>query len=303
MTNSTVNTVYKHDPVLVDEVIEFLNFSGGKKRIVDCTLGLGGHASKILEKLSSQGELIGFDADNDHLKQAKKNLKPFKGRVTYINANFGELEKQLKKNGVRKIDGILMDLGIASPHIEIGERGFSFMRSGPLDMRFNVKKGKTAADLLNGATEEDLVRIFKEYGEEPFAEKMAEMICKYRKRKKFETTGQLADYIEKNFKRRGKIHPATRIFQALRIEVNKELEMLKTALEDAVKFLKPGGRIVVISYHSLEDRIVKNFFREKSRKEEPELKVLTKKVVMPNIKEIKSNPRSRSAKLRAAEKI
>ncbi len=303
-----------HQPVMLKEVLEGLALKG-KRNVVDCTLGLGGHSYEILQLLPKTGRLIGFDLDNEHIKLAKKTLKEFKERILLVNANFDTLAESLKKLKVKVVDAILFDLGLASPHVDVGERGFSFLRPGPLDMRFNLKQQLTAAEVVNKYSEKELIRIFKEYGEEKKARKVAMEICKVRKRKPFQTTNQLADFVERILKRQGHIHPATRIFQALRIEVNKELETLQRALVQALEVLKPGGRMVVISYHSLEDRLVKNFFRDNSRDyinlpEEkttthlvPKRKIITRKPLTASEGELKQNPRSRSAKLRVAEKL
>jgi 16S rRNA (cytosine1402-N4)-methyltransferase len=308
------NQTIFHQPVLLKEVVENLCLSK-KRNIVDATLGLGGHTTAILENLPKAGKVIGFELDPDHLKAAKKNLRKFKDRVIYVNANFSTLKDSLKDARVKAVDGILFDLGMASPHVDVAEKGFSFLREGPLDMRFDPKQELTAATVVNSYSEKLLIRIFKEYGEEKKARKVALEIIRVRKRKPFKTTTQLADFIEKLLKRDGRIHPATRIFQALRIEVNHELDVLINALTQACEVLKPGSRIVVISYHSLEDRIVKTFFREQAREYinlpdqptttmlEPTLKIITKKPIVPTEEEIRRNPRSRSAKLRVAEKI
>jgi len=294
---------YTHKSVMIDEVCKYLDVDN-RRNIVDMTLGLGGHSECILEKMAKTGKVIGFDADPSHIKLAKKRLKRFKDRVIYINSNFSNVTEELKKTRMRSFDGFLFDLGIASPHVDNPERGFSFLREGELDMRFDFKSQKTtAADVVNRYSEKELARIFKEFGEEGYAKKIAQVICKSRKRNPFKTTVQLADFIEKTVKRGGRIHPATRVFQALRIEVNKELDVLVEALTQAVSIVKSGGRIVVISYHSLEDRIVKNVFRDFSRGDEPVLKLIIKKPLVPTNAEISSNPRSRSAKMRVVEKL
>ena len=224
--------------------------------------------------------------------------------MVYIHANFVDMTQELKKTRVRAIDAFLFDLGIASPHVDDPERGFSFLREGALDMRFNPKDQKTtAADVVNKYSERELIRIFKEFGEEKHARKIAQALCKTRKRRPFKTTTQLAEHIAKNVKRTGRIHPATRVFQALRIEVNKELDVLVEGLRQAVELLKKNGRIAVISYHSLEDRIVKNLFRDLARQNGETLKIVTKKPIVPTPEEIAQNPRCRSAKLRVAQKL
>ena len=310
----TKNKAIIHDPVLLEEVCKNLELPK-KLVVVDCTLGLGGHARAMLERMPAAGKLLAFDLDSENLKRAKVKLRQFKDRITYINANFSTLKEQVEKNRLKGFDAILFDLGLSSVHTDDPEKGFSFLREGPLDMRFDRKQDLTAADVVNKYSEKELIRIFREYGEEKRARKVAQEIIKVRKRKPFKTTTQLADMIEKLLKRQGRIHPATRIFQALRMEVNDELGNLKSALEQAVQLLRPKGRIAVISYHSLEDRIVKYFFREQCRdyvnlpgemtttKLDPTLIIITKKPIVPGNAELVANPRSRSAKLRIAEKI
>ncbi len=300
--------------MLIDEVVVNLNLPK-KKTVVDCTLGLGGHAEAILKVMPAAGRLVAFELDSGNLKIAKKNLKGYGEQVVFLNTSYGHMAEEIKNLKLKGVDAVLMDLGIASTQVDQPEKGFSFRREGPLDMRFDRKQKLTAADVVNSYSEKDLIRIFKEYGEEKKSKKIAHEITVVRKRKPFVTTLQLADFIEKLVKRSGHIHPATRVFQALRIEVNKELETLESALEQAVSLLRPQGRIAVISYHSLEDRIVKRFFRLMERdyvnepgkltstKLTPSLKIITKKPITPSPAEILRNPRSRSAKLRVAEKI
>lgn len=314
MNDQAQNQVFQHQSVLVQEVLQNLQVSG-KRVVVDGTLGLGGHSLEILQSLPKGGKLFCFELDSDHLKHAKKVLKDFKEQVVFIQANFNQLANEIAKTRVKGIDAILLDLGLASPHVDIPEKGFSFMHEGPLDMRFSKDQPATAADVVNKYSEKELIRIFKDYGEERKARKIAHEIAVMRKRKPFKTTTQLAKFVEKMVHRDGRIHPATRIFQALRIEVNKELDVLQDVLNQAVALLRPKGRIVVISYHSLEDRIVKQFFKAMSRdyvnvpgelkttKLKPSLKIITKKPIVPGLEEIARNPRSRSAKLRVAEKL
>lgn len=260
----------------------------------------------ILEKLAGKGSLYGIEVDERNLLLAKERLNPYKN-VHFIRDNFENLEALgrgiLQKEG--RIDGILFDLGLSSMHVDEGTRGFSFQSEGPLDMRFDTRQPLTAADIINTYSLEDLLSIFRVYGEERNAYKIATRIVEHRKKERFTTTSQLANFIASTiathkdfyFKR----HPATRIFQSLRIATNREVEVLHTGLEGAIKVLSKGGKIVVISYHSLEDRIVKNIFRR--CKQEEVLKILTKKPLEPDEKEMEENRRSRSAKLRAAEKI
>ncbi len=314
MDKTLENRQIYHDPVLTNEVCEGLNLKN-KKNIVDCTLGLGGHTRLILQNLGSQGKMFCFELDADNLKLAKKALRSFGDRVVYIQENFENLTEALKKLRIKSVDGILLDLGLSSPQVDVAERGFSFLREGPLDMRFNRKQSLTAAEIVNRYPASDLTRIFQEYGEERFARKIALAIVKRRKSRAFKTTTELARFIEKLLKRKSHIHPATRIFQALRIEVNHELEALKNVLPQAVEFLKTKGRLVIISYHSLEDRIVKQFFKDNARSFlnesnkltttylKPTLKIISKKPIVSSFEEVGKNPRSRSAKLRVAEKI
>lgn len=286
--------------------------------VVDGTLGLGGHAEDILKAIGKEGKLIAFEQDERNLSSAREFLKKYESQIVYIHDNFCYLKNRLEEVGVQKVDAILLDLGLSSPHIDDETRGFSFLRSGPLDMRFDLRNKKTAEYVVNNYEEEKLVKIFFEYGEEKFASKIAREICRYRKSVPFTETTELADFISdivpKKFVKRG-IHPATKVFQALRIEVNDELNVLKDVLRQAKDVLKVGGRIVVISYHSLEDRIVKQFFKALERPEpseeekvyqtygEPIFERLTKKPVTPGEEEISENIRSRSAKLRAYRKI
>lgn len=304
----------KHVSVLLNEIVEMLQ-PEKRRVIVDGTLGLGGHAKMLLEKMPVAGKYIGFDLDNDHIAIAQKRLKNFSEQLVVVHDNFSTLADKLKELKLKGADAILLDLGMASPHVDNPEKGFSFLHDGPLDMRFNKDAPYTAADVVNSYSEKELMRIFREYGEEHKARRIAHEISLVRKNKPFKTTKQLADFIEKHIRRVGHIHPATRVFQALRIEVNKELDSLVNVLRAAVEVLRPGGRIAVISYHSLEDRIVKHFFREQTRdyvnvpgeikttKLEPTLDILTKKPIVPTDEEVQQNPRSRSAKLRVAQRL
>lgn len=295
-----------HIPVLTNQVLEFLHPKPGEV-FIDCTLGTGGHAEAILERLAGQGAVYGIDADSRNLDLARKRLINH-NHVHFTRDNFENLEaigsQILSKEG--KISGILFDLGLSSLHVEEAVRGFSFQRDGPLDMRFDTSQPLTAAEIVNTYPLEKLIFIFQTYGEEKFSYRIARKIIESRRDKRFTTTTELADSIanifshgRKNFY--FKRHPATRIFQALRIAANREIEVLEKGLAGALKVLSQGGRLVVISYHSLEDRIVKNSFRE--WKKEGILKILTKKPVTPSLEERQQNPRSRSAKLRAAEKL
>jgi 16S rRNA (cytosine1402-N4)-methyltransferase len=304
----------QHVSVLLNEIVEMLQ-PEKRRVIVDGTLGLGGHAKVLLSKMPAAGKYIGFDLDNDHIAIAQKRLKDFSEQLVVVHDNFSTLADKLKEMKLKGADAILLDLGMASPHVDNPEKGFSFLHDGPLDMRFNKDAPYTAADVVNSYSEKELLRIFREYGEEHKARKIAHEISLVRKNHPFKTTKQLADFIEKHVKRMGHIHPATRVFQALRIEVNKELDSLVNVLRAAVEVLRPGGRIAVISYHSLEDRIVKHFFKDQTRdyvnvpgeikttKLDPTLDILTKKPIVPTDAEVLQNPRSRSAKLRVAQRL
>ncbi|MFH1284303.1 MAG: 16S rRNA (cytosine(1402)-N(4))-methyltransferase RsmH [Candidatus Peregrinibacteria bacterium] len=305
----------EHVPVLKDVVQKYLDVRRGEV-VLDATLGLGGHSLEILKSLGKKGKLIAFEQDERNLQEAKKRLKAFEKQIIYIHDNFRYLKNRITGEGIKSVDKIFFDLGLSSPHVDDPERGFSFMKEGPLDMRFDRRSDLTASDVVNTYSEEELARIFYDYGEERFAKKIVRGICGRRKEKAFETTTDLAGFIESIIPKRGhKLHPATKIFQALRIEVNDEINALKKALEQAASVLKTGGRIVVISYHSLEDRVVKQFFKKlisppATQSEaiyrnfgEPFFEAITKKPVVPTEEEIMKNPRSRSAKLRAYTKL
>jgi len=290
-----------HKPVLLKESVYYLTQSGGKV-YVDCTLGGGGHAKEILKRREDI-YLIGIDRDEEAIEIAKENLKEFEGRFSIYKANFMDLDLVLKEEGIEKVDGFLFDLGVSMYQLK-GERGFTFQEDQPLDMRMDKEQPLTAYKVINNYPERELVRILKEYGEEKFAVRIAKAIVQRRKKKPIQTTGELVDLILSvvpEYYKHGKIHPATRTFQAIRIEVNKELDSLKEALEKTPDYLNPKGRLVVISFHSLEDRIVKQFMKQKEK--ESIFKIITKKPITPSEEEIRENPASRSAKLRVAERI
>ncbi|MFA4844665.1 MAG: 16S rRNA (cytosine(1402)-N(4))-methyltransferase RsmH [Candidatus Margulisiibacteriota bacterium] len=284
-------TPYQHTPVMAREVVELLAPADGKT-IVDCTLGGGGHTYN-LKLQTSNLKIIGFDQDTEAITAAKEKLKQFDG-ITYIHDNFSQLKKYLKE----PVDGFLFDLGVSSYQINTPARGFSLQHDGPLDMRMDPGGAMTAADLANHYSLEELTQIIGEYGEERFAGRIARSIVKSRP---LSTTGQLKELIEKAIPTWRKRESVTRVFQGLRIAVNDELNVLKSALSDSIALLKPGGRIVVIAYHSLEDRIAKHTFREAAQ--DGKLKVLTKRPLAATEAEREENPRARSAKLRAAEKL
>ena len=309
----------QHISVLKDEVEEYLALEEGQV-IVDGTLGLGGHSLLILNKIGTNGHLIVFEQDSRNLQEAQKRLKQYEGQITYFHDNFCTLKSRITGSDYDSVDAVFLDLGLSSPHVDEAERGFSFMQEGPLDMRFDQRKSLTAAEIVNEWEEEDLARIFRDYGEERMAKKVARLICGRRKEQEFRTTTDLADFLEnvlpkKRSKRASTAHPATKVFQALRIAVNEELEVLQDVLEQAMEVVKVGGRIVILTYHSLEDRIVKHFFKELERPKavgeeaiysnygEPIVQNLTKKPVIPSEEELSLNPRSRSAKLRAYKKL
>ncbi len=282
-----------HIPVLLEEVIQYLG-PEPKEHFIDGTVGAGGHAEAILERTAPDGRLLGIDRDPRNLEVARQRLKRFGARVELARGSYADVET----HGWKSADGILLDLGFSSVHIEDASRGFSFQSEGPLDMRYDPGQELTAATIVNGWKEEELARLFRKYGEEPAAGKIAKAIVEARRRERLVTTTQLVGAVITAVRRRGKIHPATRVFQALRIAVNDELGELERALPKLALLLAPGARLVIISFHSLEDRIVKNFFSQHHS-----LKILTKHVVVPSQEEVRKNPRARSAKLRVAEKL
>ncbi|OGB90082.1 16S rRNA (cytosine(1402)-N(4))-methyltransferase [candidate division WOR-1 bacterium RIFCSPHIGHO2_01_FULL_53_15] len=285
---------YQHRPVMAGEVVEYLNPAPGKV-FVDATLGGGGHAEKLKSK-NSKIRIYGFDQDAEAIAAAKARLAEYQN-IAYIHDNFANIKEHVKE----KVNGILFDLGVSSFQIDEASRGFSLQKDGPLDMRMDRGQKLTAADIVNNYTADELTRIFTEYGEERFAKRISNAICEMRNAKMIETTFQLKEIIEKAIPTWKKRESVTRIFQALRIAVNHELDSLQRAIGDAIELLKPGGRLVVISYHSLEDRIVKQRFRDGAKN--GRLKLLTKKPRLAAEAELAENPRARGAKLRAAEKI
>jgi len=285
----------KHEPVLLEEVLGFLE-PVGSGVLVDATIGLGGHAFGFLERYQG-GRVIGIDRDVDMIERAKERLAPFAARTEYFHAPFSRLEDVLDQASVETVDGFLFDFGVASPQLDSAVRGFSFKRDGPLDMRMDRSSGTTAAELVNRLPEKELGNLIYKLGEERSSRRVAAAIVAERRRAPIETTGRLAEIVRRAVRGRGKIDAATRTFMALRCAVNSEMEEIEAGLEAAARRLRPGGRVVTISFHSGEDRIVKNFFRSDDR-----LDVLTKKVVQPTNDERRHNPRARSAKLRAAER-
>lgn len=308
---------FRHYSVLLNETIELLNVRPDGV-YVDLTTGGGGHSLAIAERLGKNGRLICFDRDADALEAAKTRLKEHTDKITFVKDSFGEAAEVISGMGVRA-DGVIADLGISSFQIDNIARGFSYASDSPLDMRMDAESGVTAADLVNEADERTLARIISEYGEEKFASRIARFICEERKRERIETAGRLIEIIKSAIPaaaRRTGGNPAKRTFQALRIEVNDELGELKRLMGSFCDMLNVGGRIAVISFHSLEDRIVKQSFAELARTctcppdlpvcvcgTVPKVKVLTKKPILPSERELEENKRSHSAKLRAAERI
>jgi 16S rRNA (cytosine1402-N4)-methyltransferase len=297
---------FRHVPVLLAEVLAGLApRSGG--RYLDGTLGGGGHAAAVLEASAPDGRLLGIDADPAALAAAGARLAIFGDRVRLAHGNFRDLSRLAREHGFAAIDGLLLDLGISSHQLDTPERGFSFAADAPLDMRLDPTSGDTAADLVNEMPEGELADLIYRYGEERGSRRIARLIAEARRKRPLETTGELADLVTRALGgRHGKIHPATRTFQALRIAVNRELESLEAALPQAVELLAPGGRLAVIAFHSLEDRIVKLFFRAESGyggQGQLRLQIITKKPIEAAEQEARANPRSRSAKLRIAERI
>jgi 16S rRNA (cytosine1402-N4)-methyltransferase len=302
-----------HVPVLLDEVIAGIQARRGGY-FVDCTVGLGGHAAAILEEISPSGRLLGIDADPEAIKISQDKLSDYGEAVTLVNDNFVNLEAICERYHFHPVDGILFDLGVSSLQLDTAERGFSFHLDAPLNMRFDPGQGLTASDIVNSFSEQELAKLIEKYGEERHSRRIARHIVQNRP---IATTVELARLVEQALGgKRAKIHPATRTFMALRIAVNKELQNLELALKQTIDLLRPGGRLTVISYHSLEDRIVKQFMRDAASSclcppgtvichcgHTPTLKLISRKVIKPTSLEIESNPRSRSAKLRIAERL
>jgi 16S rRNA (cytosine1402-N4)-methyltransferase len=310
--------MFNHKTVLLEEAVKGLNMNPDGI-YVDCTLGGAGHSELILSKLSDKGRLYAFDQDDVAIGHAKEKLAPFGERFNLIKGNFLYLEEELKKRNILKVDGILYDLGVSSPQLDTPERGFSYHHDAPLDMRMDKDAHLTAYDVVNEWTYEALVRIFFQYGEEKFSKQIARKIEAARADHPIETTFQLVELIKDAIPapaRRKGGHPAKRIFQAIRIAVNDELKVFEESLNQAISLLNPGGRISVITFHSLEDRICKVTFKKQSAIPElphglpiipeeykPKLKVITRKPITPTEEELENNNRARSAKLRIAEKV
>ena len=310
--------MFQHTTVLLKETVDGLDIKPGGV-YVDCTLGGAGHSEYLLSRLSEEGRLFVFDQDETAINHAKEKLSRYEGQVTFIQSNFKYLEEELQKRGVHKVDGILYDLGVSSPQLDTPERGFSYHHDAPLDMRMDQGGDITAFDVVNTWSFQDLSRIFFRYGEEKFSKQIARKIEAAREKKPIETTFELVELIKDGIPapaRRKGGHPAKRIFQAIRIAVNDELGVFEDSLKQAIGLMNPGGRISVITFHSLEDRICKSLFKQNSELPEmphglpvipeefkPILKLITRKPILPSEEELEENNRSRSAKLRIAEKI
>lgn len=309
---------FHHVSVLLDECIDNLNIKPDGV-YVDCTMGGAGHSKEIVKRLSKDGLFIGFDQDINAINTAKERLSEYSDRVKFVHSNFQNLKNELEKIGVYKVDGVLADLGVSSHQLDEADRGFSYMQDAPLDMRMDIRCSFSAYDVVNTYSEAELSKIIKDYGEDNWAKRIAKFIVEGRKEKNIETTGELVEIIKKAIPKKARIdgpHPAKRTFQAIRIEVNNELGVITEMIDDAASVMNEDGRICIITFHSLEDRIVKNAFRDLATDcicpphipicqcdKEALVKVITRKPILPTDKEIEENPRSRSAKLRVAERI
>jgi 16S rRNA (cytosine1402-N4)-methyltransferase len=297
-----------HVPVLAEQAVGYLVPETGRDEgaVVDATVGAGGHAERILEAMGPRGLLLGLDRDAEALAIARDRLARFGDRVRFVHANFDDLEDVVRSEGRYPVSGVLYDLGVSSMHFDDAERGFSYQHDAPLDMRMDRSQERTAADVLNSYPQRDLTRIFRTYGEERWASRIAAFVVRARRRRPLSTTLELVELIRDavpHAARRVGPHPARRTFQALRIEVNGELDALSASLPQAVAMLGASGRLVAISYHSLEDRIVKRFMVDESRGEVPRLRLLVRSPLMADEAEIVVNPRAKAAKLRAAERL
>ena len=309
---------FKHVSVLLNETIDGLNINPDGI-YVDGTLGGGGHSYEICKRLSDKGRLIGIDQDGEALEAARERLKEFEDKITLVRSNYCEIDTILKDLGIEKVDGIVLDLGVSSYQLDNLERGFSYKSDAPLDMRMDQRQNKTAADVVNNYSENELFRIIRDYGEDKFAKNIAKHICMARQEKEIETTGELIEIIKRAIPMKMRAvggHPANKTFQAIRIELNQELDVLRNSLDDMIELLNDQGRICIITFHSLEDRIVKTIFK---RNENPctcppgfpvcvcgnqsKGKVITRKPILPSEEELEMNKRSKSAKLRVFERV
>ncbi len=308
--------IEKHISVLLKESISSLNLKENSI-IVDATLGYGGHSSNILDRIK-KGYLFAFDQDSEAIRHSTDRLSKIGTNFTIIHSNFVHMKEELDRLDVHQVDGVLFDLGVSSPQLDEGERGFSYHVDAKLDMRMNQEQSLSAYQVVNEYSKERLAYIFREYGEDKFANNIAKKICEYRTKKKIETTLELVEIIKTAVPLKFRVdkHPARQIFQAIRIEVNHELDVIEPALEQALSLLKVGGRVAVITFHSLEDRIVKNYFKECCRIDErvkglpnipeeylPDFQLVVSKAIVPSEEELEMNPRARSSKLRVIERI
>ena len=308
--------IEKHVSVLLNESISSLNLKENSI-IVDATLGYGGHSSSILDRIK-KGYLFAFDQDSEAIRHSTDRLSKVGANFTIIKSNFVHMKEELNKHGIKKVDGVLFDLGVSSPQLDEAERGFSFHEDAPLDMRMDRDQKLTAYDVVNTYTKEELTKIFLKYGEDKFSNNIAKKIVEYRENKPIETTLELVEVIKTAVPMKFRIdkHPARQIFQAIRIEVNHELEVIEPAINQALEMLNVGGRVAVITFHSLEDRLVKNIFREKCKIDEklkglpnipeeylPDFRLVENKAIVPSEEELEKNPRARSSKLRVIEKV
>lgn len=286
-----------HQPVLLSEVISYLK-PEPNDLLIDGTVGLGGHAEVLLARVLPGGRLLGIDRDANNLEIARERLSRFGDNVVLVHDSYANAKSHAAHHGFDSVNGILLDLGFSSVHVDDPTRGFSFAHDGPLDMRYDQSQTLTVEVIVNEWSQDELARIFRQLGEDPRARQAAEAIVVCRKDKRIETTAQLVQCLASALPRQGRTHGATRMFQALRIAVNDELGELERALPDLVDLLAPGGRIAIISFHSLEDRLVKQFLKSRT-----DLHLVNKHVITPSQEEVRKNPRARSAKLRVAEKI
>ncbi len=318
MENFTKPIEFKHKSVLLDETIQSLNMKADGI-YVDGTLGGGGHSYEILKQLGDNGRLIGIDQDEAAIKAASQRLSEFKDKVTIVRSNYANIKQVLKELGIDKVDGIILDLGVSSYQLDTPERGFSYRENAPLDMRMDTRGDMTAKDIINGYSEMELYRIIRDYGEDNFAKNIAKHIVRRREESPIETTDELTEVIKAAIPAKIRMnggHPAKRTFQAIRIELNKELDVLKDSLDTMIDLLNPNGRLSIITFHSLEDRIVKSIFRVSENPctcppsfpvcvcgNKSKGKVITKKPILPSSDELEVNSRSKSAKLRVFERI
>lgn len=308
--------IEKHVSVLLNESISSLNLKENSI-IVDATLGYGGHSSSILDRIK-KGYLFAFDQDSEAIRHSTDRLSKIGTNFTIIKSNFKNMKEELNKRGIDKVDGVLFDLGVSSPQLDDAERGFSFHEDAPLDMRMDQDQAFSAYDVVNNYSKEELARIFLKYGEDKFSNNIAKKIVEYRTTKPIETTLELVEIIKTAVPMKFRIdkHPARQIFQAIRIEVNHELDVIEPAINQALEMLNVGGRVAVITFHSLEDRLVKNIFREKCKIDEklkglpnipeeylPDFRLVENKAIVPSEEELKRNPRARSSKLRVIERV